>query len=161
MVNRRIAPLLAIVGLALILALPASAAGPTRDEYKAQVEPICEANKAASDRYLKGVRTLVKKDKLKQAAACFSKAAAALERAQKQLAAVPQPPADAPKLAKWLAGIMAEAKLMRTIAKKLQQGNKAKASSLAVKLTHDANATNNLVIVFQFNYCRIDHSRYT
>jgi hypothetical protein len=74
---------------------------------------------------------------------------------------VPQPPADAAKLIKWLAGIRAEAKLMRTIAAKLAQGNKARASSLAVRLQHNATQTNNLVIAFQFNYCRIDPARYT
>jgi hypothetical protein len=150
-----------VLGLLLFAAPFAFAAETTRSEYVAAVEPICKTNKHASDKYLKGVRNLVKQDKLDQASQRFSKAAAALEKARKQLALVPQPPADAAKLAKWLAGIKSEVGLMRTIAAKLKQGNKAKATSLVVRLTHDANATNNLVIVFQFNYCMIDPSKYT
>lgn len=148
----------------LLLALFASfapAAEQTRESYVASVEPICKTNKETSDRTLSGVKQLVKADKLKQAGERFAKAAAALEKAEHQLAAVPQPPADAAKLAKWLAGIKAEAALMRSIAAKFKQGDKARASSLVVKLTHNATTTNNLVIAFQFHYCKIDPSNYT
>jgi hypothetical protein len=141
-------------------AVPAIA-NETRDEYKADVEPICQKNKQESDKYLKGVRKLVKQDKLKEAGTAFAKAATALEKAQKQLAQVPQPPADSAKLNKWLSEIKAEISLMRTISKKFKAGNKSKATSLAVKLQNNANKANNLVIVFSFNYCKIDPSKYT
>jgi hypothetical protein len=146
---------------AMLLVAPALAAETTREEYKTAVEPICKANKQSSDRLLKPVKSLVKADKLQQAAQRFAKAATALERAEKQLAAVPQPSADETKLGKWLAGIKGEVALMRTISAKLKQGNAGKASSLAVKLTHNATTTNNLVIAFQFDYCKIDPARYS
>jgi hypothetical protein len=149
------------LAICLLLAASAFAAEQTRETYKAAVEPICKTNKQASDKYLKDVRNLVKHDKLKQAGENFTKAAAALEKAQKQLSAVQQPPADSAKLAQWLQGIKKEVSLMRTIAAKLKAGDKGKASSLSVRLTHDATATNNKVIAFSFNYCRIDPSRYT
>ena len=150
-------------GFFLLLTLGgiAAAAEQTRESYVASVEPICKANKASSDRLLKPVKSLVKADKLDQASQRFTKAATALEKAEKQLALVPQPSADEVKLGKWLAGIKGEVALMRTIAAKLRQGNKPKASSLAVKLTHDATTTNNLVIAFQFDYCKIDPAKYT
>ena len=69
-----------------------------RPEYKEQVEPICQKNKKESEKFLKGVKTLVKKDKLKQAGTAFTKAGAALEDAQKQLANVPPPSADSAKV---------------------------------------------------------------
>jgi len=150
----------AFLALAL-LAVPAFAAEQTREGYIAAVEPICKVNKQSSDRYLKGVTALVKSDKLEKAGQNFSKAALALEKAQKQLAAVPQPPADAAKLTKWLAGIKAEVAQMRTISTKLKQGDKAKASSLAVTLQRDATKTNNLVIAFEFTYCNIDPAQYS
>jgi hypothetical protein len=145
----------------LLLTSVASADTTERDAYKAQVEPICRANKSASDKYLTGVKTLVRKDKLKQAGVAFAKAATALEKAQKQLAAVPQPPADSAKLTKWLSEIKREVALMRAIGKKFKAGDKSKATSLAVKLQNHANKANNQVIVFQFNYCRIDPSHYS
>src|SRR4051794_23962819 len=93
-----------VAAFAAMMAFAAIAAADTaeRDAYKEQVEPICKKNQQESDRYLKGVKDLVKKNKLKQAGTNFAKAANALEKAQKQLAAVPQPPADAAKLSKWL-----------------------------------------------------------
>jgi hypothetical protein len=152
----------AILTLTVIFALaaPAFAAEQTRESYVASVEPICKVNSQTSDKYLKGVSSLVKEDKLKPAATNFTKAAAALEKARKQLTGVPQPPADAAKLTQWLAGINAEASLMRQIATKLRSGAKGKASSLSVKLQHNATQTNNLVIAFSFDYCRIDPSQY-
>jgi hypothetical protein len=140
-----------------------AAAEITKDEYKAKVEPICKTNKTASDKYLKDVRSLVKKDKLKKAGENFGKAAAALEKTQKQLAAVEQPPADAAKLTKWLKGIKEEVALMKTISTNLKKNTKAgktKATSLVVKLEKNATTTNNQVISFAFNYCRIDPSKY-
>jgi hypothetical protein len=132
----------------------------TRDSYREAVEPICKTNKQASDRILSGVKDMVKKDKLVQVSQAFAKAATALEKAQKQLAAVAQPPADVAKLTKWISEIKGEVALMKTISAKFKQGNKSKATSLAVKLQNNANKANNLVIAFQFNYCKIDPSRY-
>jgi hypothetical protein len=162
--RRRSAWALSLALLVLLLAPVTSGASeepPTRQSYVSSVEPICKTNKAASDRYLKGVRKLVTDNKLKQASERFTKAAAALERAQKQLAIVPQPSADEVRLGRWLTGIKGEVSLMRRIGAKLRQGDRGKASSLVVKLTHDANITNSQVIAFQFNYCHIDPAKYT
>ncbi len=153
--------LLAALAALMLLAVPAFAAETTRDEYKEQVEPICKTNKEASEKYLKGVKTLVKKNKLKQAGTAFTKAGAALEKAEKQLAVVPQPEADSAKLTKWLSEIKGEAALMKTIGAKFTAGNKSKGSSLSVKLTHNATKANNLVLAFQFNYCKIDPSKFS
>ena len=152
-----------VVCFAALMAFAAvpAIANETREEYKADVEPICKTNKEASDKYLKGVRKLVKQDKLKQAGTSFAKAAAALEKAQKQLAAVPQPPADSAKLDKWLSMIKSEVALMRKISGLFKAGKKSKATSEAVKLQNEANKANNLVVVFSFNYCKIDPSKYT
>jgi len=157
MIRTLIAAFTAILALAAI----APAAEISRDEYKAQVEPICQKNKQESDRYLKGVEKLVKKDKLKPAGVAFAKAASALEKAQKQLAAVPQPTADSAKLTKWLSEIKSEVALMRKISKKFKAGQKGPATNLAVTLQNNARRANNNVIVFNFNYCKIDPSKYT
>ncbi len=151
----------AAVGIAALLVFAAVAVAMDRSEYKAAVEPICKTNRKASDRILKPVKKLVKKDKLKQASVAFAKAAKALQNAQLKLAAVEQPPADSAKLSKWLKEIKGEVALMKTISRKFKQGNKSKATSLAVKLQNNATRANNNVIVFGFNYCKIDPSKYT
>jgi hypothetical protein len=147
--------------VASLLVFAAVAVAIERPEYVATVEPICKKNKEASDRLLSGVKKLVKQDKLKQAGTAFKKAAIALEKAHKELSAVEKPAADAARLTKWLSEIKAEIALMKTISAKFNQGNKSKATSLAVKLQNNANKANNLVIVFQFHYCKIDPSKYT
>lgn len=156
--------LAAILTFSCLLASVSRGEDVTRESYKAAVEPLCKANKQSSDRLLSPVKSLVRRDKLVKAGENFSKAALALEKTQKQLALVPQPTADSARLGRWLAGIKAEVALMKTIATNLKKDTKAgktKATSLSVKLTHDATTTNNQVIVFSFNYCRIDPSKYT
>jgi hypothetical protein len=133
---------------------------PTREAYTASVEPICKANRKASDRLLKPVKKLVKRDRLPQAARAFAKAAKALESTQRKLAKVPQPPSDTARLRKWLTEIKGEVALMRKISKNFKQGQKSKATSLAVKLQNNATKANNRVIVFSFHYCRIDPATY-
>ena len=147
--------------VASLLVFAAVAVAIERPEYVAQVEPICKTNKEASDRYLKPVKKLVRRDRLREAGSRFAKAARALQRAHRQLAAVEKPAADSAKLTKWLSEIKAQVALMKTISAKFNQGNKSKATSLAVKLQNNANKANTLVIAFSFNYCKIDPSKYT
>ena len=153
--------LLAAFATVLAFAAIASAAEQTRETYVAAVEPICQKNKAAADRLLGPVKNWVKQDKLTQAGTAFAKAATELEKTQKALVAVEQPPADAARLTKWLSEIKAEAALMKTISTKFKQGKKGPATTLVNKLTNNATKANNGVVVFQFHYCKIDPSKYT
>ncbi len=133
----------------------------TRETYVAQVEPICKANTEANSRILKGVRTKVRNDQLKPAAAQFAKAAAALRTTLTQLRAVPQPPADAARLGRWLKLISEEADLLQTTATKLRKGDKFGAQKMAVRLTQTANRANNEVLSFEFRYCAANPSQFT
>jgi len=132
-----------------------------RNEYKEQVEPICKVNTEANKRILKGVRKLVKRGKLKAAGVKFAKAGAALNRARGELAAVPKPPEDEAKLTKWLGKIKFEVTLFKKTAKKLKAGDKNGAQTLVIKLQHNATVANNLVLGFEFHYCRFEPSKFT
>lgn len=154
--------IVAIAALAvLVTASLALAAETTRDEYKAQVEPICKTNSKANERILGGVRKEVKQGKLKPAAQAFSKAASALKKTLAQLKAVPQPSADQAKLGKWLKYVGAEASLFEAASKKLKAGDKTGASAMVIRLTHNATLANNTVASFEFEYCRFEPSRFT
>jgi hypothetical protein len=155
------AAFLAALAALMLLAVPAFGAETTRTEYKEKVEPICKTNREASEKFLKGVKTKVKKNQLKQAGIAFSKAANALESARVSLEEVPQPTADEAKLGKWLTDIKGEAALMKQISSAFKSGNKGKGSSLSVKLTHNADTANSQVIAFGFNYCKIDPSKFS
>jgi hypothetical protein len=149
----------------LVLALAATAAigaeGPTRDEYREQVEPICKTNTKANERILKGVRKQVQYGQLKAAGAKFAKAAAALKKARGDLVGVPRPPADVERLKTWLDYVKQEADYFALAARKLKAEDKKGASQVVVKLTQTANRANAEVLPFNFTYCRLEPSRFT
>ena len=139
----------------------AFAAEVSRTEYKEAVEPICKTNTIANEKTLKGVRKLVKEDKLKPAGEKFTKAGTALMKAYNQLKAVPQPTADEAKLAKWLSYVKTEAELFTKAGKKLKAGQRGAAQTLVNKLTTNANQANAQVLAFGFHYCRFEPSKFT
>jgi len=157
---------LSIIGVAVLaltmLAAPfAEAAEVTRESYKEAVEPICKANTEANKRILKGVRAKVRAGKLKAAGRQFGKAGEALKRTHGELAAVAQPPEDEAKLTKWLGYVNTEASLFKKAGAKLKAGNKTAAQTIVIKLQHNASQANNLVLGFEFHYCRFEPSKFT
>jgi len=166
-VNKSSLPLLGLALLvALLAAVPVALAeeGETeeisRAEYTARVEPICAANTRHNSKILKGVKRQVKKGRLKPASRRFIRASGVLNRSTRQIARVPRPAADAPKLGKWIRYLKREGIFLRLIGKSLGSGNKYKAQKLAVKLNKNNNQANNTVISFGFKQCRIDSSRF-
>jgi hypothetical protein len=154
---------LALVGAALLLATAslALAEDPTRESYTAAVEPICKKNTMANERILKGARKRVQQGKLKPASKQFLRASRALKKTYRQLKAVPQPPADAATLAKWLRYVKIEADLFAKTGKALKSGNKFQAQKMVLKLTDNANKANNTVFNFDFRYCRFEPAKFT
>ncbi|MGB7587183.1 MAG: hypothetical protein WBM00_00585 [Solirubrobacterales bacterium] len=154
----------AILMISLLVAVPVALAEEiTRDEYVARVEPICKANTEANSRILKGVKEQVKKDELLPAGSRFIRAASALGKAVKQIAAVPQPAEDTTKLTKWIGYLKREEKYLREIGQALKANDKKdkfRAQKLAVELNKNNNKANNTVISFPFHECRIDSSRF-
>jgi hypothetical protein len=152
-----------LVLAAMLLAVSAIAAGAevSRESYREAVEPICKINTQTNERIFKGVRAEVRHNQLKPAALAFEKAAKALKRTLAQLKAVPQPSADKAKLAKWLGFVKAEADRFEAVAAQLRAGKKIAAEREVVKLTGNANRANNVVIGFEFEYCRFEPSRFT
>lgn len=150
----------AIVAL-LVAALPATAAEVTRDSYREAVDPICKTNSEANERILKGVRKQVKAGQLKPAAAKFAKAAQALRGTITELKAVPQPPADQSRLAKWLRFVTTEASYLDKVAGQLRAGDKVGAQETVIRLTHNANQANNTVLPFEFQHCSFEPARFT
>jgi hypothetical protein len=155
--------LLGCVLLALcLLASNAGAAEPSeeRAEYVAKAEPICKTNVLANKRIFKGAKAEVKAGKLKQASTHFSRAATAFGKTIRQLTAISQPPTDTAKLTKWLGLLTDEKALIGEIGRALRTENKHKAESLSVDLNRNSNMANNAVLLFGFDYCRIEQSRF-
>jgi hypothetical protein len=152
------------VGVALAVAAPVALGvvdpAQTRPAYVEAVEPICKANTEANSRILKGVKDQVKQEQLAAAGKRFVRASTALGKAVNQIAKVPQPPADATKLTKWIGYLRQEKTYLQQIGQALKAKDKFHAQKLAVQLNRNNNKANNTVISFGFKECRIDSSRF-
>lgn len=148
------------VAAALLGAVPSLAAEATREDYVKAVEPICKENTEANEKILKGVRAEVKAGKLDAAARKFAAAARALKRTRAQLLQVPQPPADAARLTKWLGYVKTEVVLFESISRKLAKGEETAAQKMVVRLISNARQANNQVLDFEFRYCRFQPSKF-
>jgi hypothetical protein len=152
---------LSLVAVAVLFAtVPAFGAEVTPDEYKAQVEPICKTNTQANEKILKGVRENVKNGKLSKASKQLYGAAKALKKTRTELLQVPQPSADAARLTKWLAGVKTEVELLEAAGKKLAKGEKNGASKMVIRLKSNATKTNNLVLSYEFHYCKFEPQKF-
>jgi hypothetical protein len=152
------AALLAVLAVAVPLA-SAAEASPV-DEYKERAEPICKTNVDANKQIFQGVEKMVKEDKLKQAAGHFRRAVTAFGKTIRQLAAIPQPPEYEAKLGKWLDLLGVEKEIIGRIGKALAAEDKRKAEKMNIELRKNTNKANNTVLLFGFNYCRIEQSRF-
>jgi hypothetical protein len=159
MIKKAIA--LSLTAMLLLAVAAPLALAITRDEYKAQVEPICKKNSEANNKILKTVRKEVKENKLKTAGAKFLKASTALKKTYNELKAVEQPTEDAAKLTKWLGYVKKEAELFNSGGKALKAGNKKKAQKFVNQLNSNANKANAEVLAFGFHYCKFEPSKYT
>ena len=150
-----------LVVCALVFAAGALALEGPRAEYREAVEPICKANTEANEHILRGVRSNVRRGKLKPAGNQLIKASRSLRRALAQLRKVPRPPADEQRLSEWLAQISNQADLLQRAGKALIAGDRHRAGTLVTKLSTGARKANALVVSFEFRDCRLDASRYT
>jgi hypothetical protein len=147
---------------ALVLAAGAGAdEGPTRDEYRAQVEPICQANTEANKRILRNVRPKVRNGRLHAAGHQFIRASEAFGATVREIAAVPRPPADDERLVKWFGFLKIIRANLRHVGTALLDDDRIRASHEAIRVERSGNAANNVSFVFEFTYCRITPSRFT
>ncbi len=145
---------------ALVAAVPSIAAEVTPPEYKEAVEPICKVNTQANEKILHGVRENVKTGELKKASRQLFAAAKALKKTRTQLLAVPKPAEDAARLTKWLKGMKTEVELLEATGRKLAQGEKNGALKMVIRLESNARQTNNLVLDYEFRYCKYQPGKF-
>lgn len=157
---KKFALLLATATTLLLVAAPSFALEPPEKEYREKVEPICQVNTEANEKILKDVRKHVKEGKYKLASRQLFSAAKALKKTRAQLLAVPKPPEDAARLTKWLNGVKTEVELLEATGRKLAHGEKNAAQKMVVRLDSNARKTNNLVLEYEFRYCRFNPSKF-
>jgi hypothetical protein len=134
--------------------------GSEREEYVERAEPICKTNVLANRRIFVGAKGEVKRGELKTASSHFFRAATAFGKTIRRIDAIPKPLADEAKLAKWIDLLDDEKSLIEKIGRALAADDKHKAHSYSVELNRNSNKANNAVLLFGFDYCRIDPSRF-
>lgn len=149
------------LALAIVAAPSAAAETPTRAEYVAQVEPICEANTLANKRILRNVRVKARDGRMKEAGAQFTHAAAAFGSTVNKLVAVPRPPEDEPRLLRWIEQLRVVQTKLRKLGKALKAEDEILAAHEAIRVERASNAANNIGHVFEFRDCRITPSRFS
>ncbi|HSR93258.1 MAG TPA: hypothetical protein VLK56_00190 [Solirubrobacterales bacterium] len=129
----------------------------TRETYKAQVEPICQANRKANERIMAGARDRVNAGKLELAGKQFIRVSASFGGLIKQLAPVPPPPADQRRVERWLDSMRLLQQRLRNVGKYYRAGERIKATHEAILAERSGLSANNTSIVFGFHYCRFAH----
>lgn len=150
-----------VLALAMLLAaVPIVRADQGTDEYRAQVEPICKQNVQANKRIFKHTEAQVNRGELKKASRAFFRATKAFGRTINELAVVPEPVGYETKLDKWFSLLRKEKSIIKKIGQALAAEKRNKAESFSVDLNRNTNKANNQVIIFGFDYCRLDSSRF-
>ncbi|MDX6602375.1 MAG: hypothetical protein QOF13_1577 [Solirubrobacterales bacterium] len=153
----------AVAAATLLLAVPAWAEEPTRDQYREGVEPICQANTEANKRILKNAKDRAKSRvpaKMKEAGAQFIHASVVFGKTVQKLAGVPRPPADDTRLLKWFKQLGIVRTNLRKLGKALKADEEIKAAHEQIRVERASNAANNVSFVFEFHYCRLTAARF-
>lgn len=154
-----------VIAATALAAVSASAAilpgaNPTRPEYVAEVEPICQKNTDANKPILKAARQKVNAKNLKGAGADFFKVAANFGKALKLIEAVPRPAEDSARLEKWFGFLKIVQTNLHKVGKALKEENKVRASHEKIRAERSSNAANNVSFVFGFQSCRLTPAQF-
>ncbi|HZK15330.1 MAG TPA: hypothetical protein VFC52_01910 [Solirubrobacterales bacterium] len=149
-------PLGTFVAILALLAIAPLAHGEeqTRESYKAQVEPICEANRVANERIMSGTRERINKDKLVPAGKQFIRVSHSLGGLINRIQTVPPPPADERRVGRWLRFMRLLKTRLRKVGKYYKEGAEIKAAHESILAERSGLSANNISIVFKVRNCR-------
>lgn len=149
-------PLGTLAAIAAMLAVVplAHAEEQTRETYKAQVEPLCEANREVNERIMAGARERVNKGKLVPAGKQFIRLSGSFGNLIEQLEPVPAPVGDERRVTRWLDAMRLLKTRLRQVGKYYKEGEKIKAAHESVLAERSGISANNISIVFKVRLCR-------
>lgn len=152
------------LGILVVLALLAFGALPlaqgeeqTRESYKAQVEPICQANRRANERIMAGARQRASRNKLKPAGLQFIHLSRSFGDLLGRLAKVPPPETDVRRIGHWLHSIKLLKSRIRLVGKYYIEGQKIRGNHEAIHAQRAGISANNTTVPLHFHYCRFSN----
>jgi hypothetical protein len=143
-----------LVIVTLVVAPLAFGEEQTRESYKGQIEPICQANRDANERIMAGARTRVNKGKFELAGKQFIRVSESVGGLAKELATVPAPTGDERRVSRWLGFIRLLKTRLRAVGQYYMQGAEIKAAHESILAERSGISANNISIVFKVRYCR-------
>ena len=159
---RKLLGTLAAVAVALLLAASfALGEEQTRETYKAAVEPICQANREANERIMKGARERVNKGKLELAGKQFIRLSGSFGEMIAKLLPVPAPPADDHRVDRWFEQMRLLKERLRNVGKYYKAGEKIKATHESILAERAGITANNTMVPLHLQYCRFSHIKGT
>lgn len=145
---------LAALALAVGTAFGAEAAeAPSRAEYVVRLEEICKPGYQATKRAVRGVRRLVRDERLPAAAPRVARAKRIFAGTVQRIGGVPRPEADRAALSRWFAALGHEIGALDRTASALRADDVARFERVWADFIHQGNKANNVVVSFGFNYC--------
>jgi hypothetical protein len=156
------------LGIFVAVALLALAAVPlvhgeeqTRESFKAQVEPICKANRETNERIMAGVRQRINRNRLKPAGRQFIRVSESFGGLIGKLAKVPPPATDLHRIDRWLEIMKLLKARLRLVGRYYAEGLKIKGNHEGILAERAGIAANNTTIVLHLHDCRFgrfDHN---
>ena len=154
--KRTLGTIVALAATVLAVVPTVAGAEQTRETYKAQVEPICAANRQANERIMAGARERVNKGDLAPAGGQFIRASDSVGKLAKQLAAVPAPAGDERRISRWLQLIRLLKTRLHNVGKYFKAGEEIKGTHESILAERAGLSANNISIVFHFRACRFN-----
>jgi hypothetical protein len=149
---------LAAVALLALAAVPfAQGEEQTRESYKAQVEPICQANRKANERIMAGAGKRINRNKLKPAGKQFIRLSKSFGGLVRRLAAVPPPTTDVNRIERWLEIIERLEARLRLAGKYYIAGKKIRGTHTAIRAQYAGISANNTALPLHFHYCHFSN----
>jgi len=154
--KRTLGTLAAVVVATLAVVPVAHAAGEeqTREDYAAQVEPICKASRGANERIMDGVRERIADDELVLAGKQFIRLSTSVAGLADKLEKVTPPAADTRRISRWIHFIRLLKTRTRNVGKYYKEGLEIKGTHESILAERSGVSANNLMVVFPIRYCR-------
>jgi hypothetical protein len=125
-----------------------------RESYKAQVEPICEANRKVNERIMAGARNHVNKKQFETAGEQFIRVSDSFGGLIKRLLTVPAPLGDERRVERWFEQMRLLKSRLRAVGKYYKEGEDIKAAHESILAERSGISANNISIVFKVRSCR-------
>jgi hypothetical protein len=152
--KRPLGTLAVIIVVLLAAASSAHAEEQTRETYKAQVEPLCKANREVNERVMTGARKRINKREFEPVGKQFIRVSTTFGSLIPRIAAVPPPVGDERRVERWLEQMRLLKTRLRGTGKYYREDEEIKAAHEAILAERSGIAANNISIVFKVRFCR-------